>query len=352
MKLRTDDLNTQVENKEERVINIEENQSVANNARKNINPIPIATIIAVAILTTSCSVYEISKKVREKASNKEELPIIYLEADEENNINENVQKTTLNNNNAISEYEVDYSNVNTFYKHIIENRNNYGIFAESFQTEDDVKNLVSFIYSFDPLYSNQNLNTSINSREEFDEIISDYYSSCVSHDIKGQMYLLYPKDSMLSKLLKESEELAYDLKNGSGNDYSFSNKYDTWMIYNITDGRTNINQTSKNAPLIETLRWQFEQYRYVGNRLNARKYQKNDSLPVPGVDVYYSEFNNYEGEISETQNSFTCPDWGVDNVMSPTEEVTETDLVVEMDNERLFEQVEEIFNNKLKGKTK
>ncbi len=345
MKIRNEDINSL------KVTSYEEDKKTADKARNQVNLIPLATVIGIILVVSSCSIKELNKS---KNKNTQEIPVIVMDDEINNNIsNKNIKDNTISENKyEVKKYEVDYSNVTSFFNHIIENRNKYGTFAESFQNENDVKNLVNFINSFNELYSDIDLETTIKTQDEFDEIISDYYKSCVEHDIKGQMHILYPSDSKANTLLNESEELAFNLKNGTDKDYTIANEYYTWMLKNVIDGRTNINQESKNAPLIETLRWQYENYRYSGNMLNARKYQKNDSLPVDGVDIYYSYKNYYEGEYVETQNSFTCPDWGVDNIMSPTEEITETKLVIEEEGQRLFKQVEEIFSNKLRGKTK
>ncbi|MBR1417319.1 MAG: hypothetical protein IJ572_05880 [Bacilli bacterium] len=245
-------------------------------------------------------------------------------------------------NNEFTFKEVDYSNVATFYNHIIENRNKYGSFAESFQSEEDVKNFINFVYNFDELYAYND--STIRSQEDYDAIIRDYYKSCVRHDVLGQLHLLFKDDTLAQKKLQEAEELAYDLKNGSGKDYTIANKYYTWFGVNLCDGRTNIDRNTKNAPLIDGLREQYEQYRYSGNMLNARKYQKNDSLPIEGINMYYSEELPEGMEVVEVQNSYSCPDWGIDNIVSKSEEDTETRLVKKENGIDLFKEVDDAFD--------
>lgn len=250
-------------------------------------------------------------------------------------------------------HEIDYSNVETFYNHIIANRNKYGKFAESFKSEEDVKNYINFLYKFDEMYDDIDTTTTIDSQEKYDSIVQDYYKSCVSHDIKGELNLLYSNNKLAQQKIAEAEALAYDLKNGKGKDYTIANRYYTWFLVNLIDGRTMVDRTTNNAPFIDALREQFEQYRYSGNMLNARKYQKNDSLPVDSVHLYYADEASENTEVIEIQNSLTCPDWGVDNVISKYEEDEETRLLIKRDNQRTFQTVDDEFKIVLnKGKVR
>lgn len=248
---------------------------------------------------------------------------------------------------------VDYSNVTSFYNDIIENRTKYGKFAESIQSEDDIINLINFIYKFDGLYDYSDLSTTINSQEQFDDIISDYYRSCVKNNVNGELSILFKRDSLLRMKLEEAEDLANNLRNGNGKDYTISNNYYKWLAVNLIDERTKISYSTKNAPLIDILREQYDEYRNVGNMLNARKYQKNDSLDIPKIDLYYDYTYPEDVQVTETQNSFSCPDWGIDNIISKAEEVEETKLITKKDNTPFFAQVEMSFNEVLnKGKAR
>lgn len=251
------------------------------------------------------------------------------------------------------DYTIDYSNVASFYNHITENRAKYGKFAESFQTEEDIKNFINFLYKFDTLYDNVDTATTITSQEMYDQIIQDYYKSCVSHDVKGELNLLYSNNELAQKKVAEAETLAYDLKNGKGNDYTIANNYYTWFLVNLIDERTMVDRTTNNAPFIDALREQFEQYRYSGNMLNARKYQKNDSLDVDSINIYYADEAPEDVEVVEIQNSLTCPDWGVDNVISKYEEDEEVRLYIKKDGQGSFDKIDEKFNLVLnKGKVR
>lgn len=275
---------------------------------------------------------------------------ISKETNEETNEETTTQTTTedVENNEEVYEpevKEVNYNNVGTFYNHIIDNRNKYGKFAESFQTEEDVKNFINFVYQFNDFYSECDLNTTITTKDQFDSIIADYYSSCANHGIEGQLSTIFENISDYKTNLSESEKLAADLKNGVGNDFTIANNYYTWFGKKLCDDRTAIDSTRANAPLIEILRWQYEQYRYAGNMLNARRYQKNDSLPINSYSIYYAEVAPEGVEVIETENSFSCPDWGIDNVVSPTEEDTEKKLVIKETADSLFYRVQESFND-------
>ena len=146
---------------------------------------------------------------------------------------------------------------------------------------------------------------------------------------------------------------SYNLKNGSGNDYTIANQYYTWLGKNLCDRRTAITQNMKNAPLIDLLREQYEAYRLKGNMLEARKYQKNDSLDIDPIEIYYAYQFPSDADVTSMNNSFSCPDWGIDNVVSKYEETTETKLVERIDNREIYNTVTESFETVLnKGKTR
>ena len=282
-----------------------------------------------------------------------EEPTIPNVEDNTNTVEETSEETTVEDIDNNEEREIDYSNVSTFYNHISENRAKYGSFADSFQSEEDVKNFINFLYKFNELYDYTDTTTPINSQEMYDKIIQDYYSSCVKHDVKGELNLLYSNNKLAQTKIAEAETLAYDLKNGKGKDYTIANNYYTWFLVNLIDDRTKVNRTTDNAPFIDALREQFEQYRYSGNMLNARKYQKNDSLPVESVYIYYADEAPEGVEITEIQNSLTCPDWGVDNIISKYEEDEEKKLYIKRDGVGTFHTVDEQFEMVLnKGKVR
>jgi len=278
--------------------------------------------------------------------------LIVQEETNQTAIEENIEEETVEEESSnYTGKEIDYSNVSDFYNDIVENRKNYGTFAESFQSEEDVKNLINFIYLFDSLYIEEE--TTISSQEEYDEIISDYYKSYASHGLEPKLNLIFKNDSYAQKKIAEAEKLAFDLKNGQGNDYTIANNYYTWFGINLCTRDNSIYQTQNNAPLIDALREQFDEYRYVGNMLEARQYQKNNVLDIPTVDVYYSQLYSDENIIvEETPNAFACPD-AIDNMVSKSEEVTESKWFNQADDTDMFQGVNDKFKVVLsKGKTK
>ena len=341
-----------------KVIEEEENNEVAKKGNGAIF-FTSACVLAAAIIVCS-SLASTNKREDNKKDNKVKNEIS-ITTDLSNN-NDVMQKVEIDNTSSeISEEvqedsidrEIDYSNASTFYNHIIDNRNKYGSFAESFQSEEDVKNFINFLYKFNELYSNMDITSTIDSQEMYDKVIQDYYGSCVKHDIKGELSQLYNSNKLAQAKIAEAETLAFDLKNGKGKDYTIANRYYTWFLVNLIDDRTKVDATTNNAPMIDALREQFEQYRYSGNMLEARKYQKNDSLPVESIHLYYADEPESGVQITEVENSLTCPDWGVDNVISKYEEDTEKKLYIKRDGQGTFYRVDEQFEMVInKGKVK
>ena len=343
-----------------KVTDFEEDEKLASKANKNAIFLTTATILAIIIIFVSCGY---TKKAEEiiKANNME---ISQEESIDNNNTVvaatyasslENQDEATQEFSQETSEYkgkEIDYNNVSSFYSTIEENRNNFGEFAECFQSEEDVKNFINFIYSFDQLYSLSDASSTISSQKQYDEIIRSYYDSCVKNNIDGNLASLFKEDSYINVKLSEAERLTNNLRNGKGNDYTIPNEYYTWLAINLWVGPNDIKENLKNAPLIDLLREQYESYRNVGNMIEARKYQKNDSLPIDKLDVYYSYQYEDGIEVSETQNSFSCPD-GVDNVISKAENVEETKHVLTNDSTLPFSKIDEMFEYVLgNGKVK
>ena len=348
-----------------KVVKVEEDEKTAKVGTGSIIFLLASTLAAVIIISTCIGLNSKDKNTTQKFTNK---TTVSSEVKNNNKETNNKKEETTKKDETITfedendgenierehrDYTIDYSNVETFYNHIADNRSKYGSFAESFQSEQDVKNFINFLYKFDELYDNVDTTTPINSQEMYDNIIQDYYKSCVSHDVKGELNLLFSNNKLAQQKVAEAELLTYDLKNGKGKDYTIANNYYTWILVNFIDGRTMVDRTTNNAPFIDALREQFEQYRYSGNMLNARKYQKNDSLPVESTHLYYADEAPKDVEVTEVQNSLTCPDWGVDNVFSKYEEDTETKLLIKRDGQDTFQRVDEEFNIVLnKGKVK
>ena len=349
------------------VVNEEKDESIAEKAIKALVPTATALALIIIIGTTWYVVRdnkpkEVTTRISGIDPSKEYTSTIAYTSNTDEEIveeaataQESSDEETLDNEEYTYEYkneDVDYSNVTSFYNDIIENRNKYGNFAESFQSEEDIINLINFIYKFDGLYDYSNLQTTITSQQQFDEIISDYYKSCVKNNVDAELSILFKRDSLIRMKLEEAEDLANNLRNGNGKDYTISNNYYKWLAVNLIDERTKISYTTKNAPLIDLIREQYDEYRNVGNMLNARKYQKNDSLDIPKMDLYYDYTYPEDVTVTEVQNSFSCPDWGIDNIISKGEEIEETKLITKKDGTPFFAQVEMSFDEVLHGKVK
>lgn len=208
-------------------------------------------------------------------------------ADKEDANMEEYNKAALEKMNSTESIETIYNEKATdydtvaqgFYNQIQSYRNQYGSFADEFTSVNDVKEFIIFVNQF----KNPNMKSSINSLETFESMLQSYYNSCAVYGIDPNLSELFEGYSFAQNKLAEAEDLAANLKNGKGDDYSIANKYYKWMgenLYMVSD----INISMKeNAPLVVTLRNQFAAYRLTGNMLNARKYQKTYDLGL-GAD--------------------------------------------------------------------
>ena len=169
----------------------------------------------------------------------------------------------------------DYDTVaQGFFNQIQSNRNTYGSFADEFSSVDDVKEFIIFVNQF----KNPNMKSKINSLETYESMLQSYYNSCAVHGIDPNLSELFEGYDYAKKKLAEAEDLAANLKNGKGNDYTIPNTYYKWMGNNLyLAGEINMSM-KENAPLAIALRNQFAAYRQVGNMLSARKNQKTYDL--------------------------------------------------------------------------
>ena len=251
-------------------------------------------------LTVGIVETEEDNNIVEETTNDENI----IEDNNSSEIIEDVVTDSTSNSDYYFNYkDIDYSNVDSFINEITEYRNKYGSFAESFQTREDVINFVNFFYLFD---ETRNAESSISSQAQFDEILSDYYKSCVIHDIKPNIGSLFSSDSTIS------------------------NQYYMCLEDNLVNTETAIPEIMKYSPLIDALREMYQQYREVGNMNAARRNQKNDYYKVEQRDVYY-DHNYGEGvEVTMENHSFSCPD-GIDNYVSKTENVEEKKWIISDD---------------------
>lgn len=284
----------------------------------------------------------------------EESNVTVLPTVEEDAIAVIDETTNTNATFNFNDEELDYTNVETFFNQIVEYRNKYGEFAECFQSKEDVINFVNFINMFDE--TQKGIESTINSQAMFDEIIADYYKSCVAHDIEPSLSSLIPEGTYMRTIMEEGEKLSYNLKNFNGSkDYESANNLYNYIVKNFLDTRTAIPQYNKYVVYIDWAREQYEQYRNTANMINARKYQKNHTLEADGIDLYYG-YNGQDiidngGTYEIKENGLYCPD-AVDNLFSKTENVEETKWITSYDGTVPFQKVNEGFEDILRKRSR
>lgn len=272
----------------------------------------------------------------------------------EEEITSTIETTNTTAEFDFSDEELDYSNVDTFFNQIVEYRNKYGEFAESFQSKEDVINFVNFLNMFDE--TKKGIESSIDSQAMFDEIITDYYKSCVAHDVEPNLSCLIPDGTYMRSVMEEGEKLSYNLKNFNGSkDYASANDLYNYIVKNFLNTKTAIPQSNKYVPCIDWAREQYEQYRNTANMINARKYQKNHTLEADGIDLYYG-YNGQDiidngGTYEIKENGLYCPD-AVDNLFSKSENIEETKWISSYDGTVPFQKVNEGFEDILRKRSR
>ena len=215
-----------------------------------------AAAIGLAVLLSTNWAYLVGTPVSEEneETTEQENSIGVVDQTIEEDITSTIDNTNTTAEFKFSDEELDYSNVDTFFNKIVEYRNQYGEFAESFQSKSDVINFVNFLNMFD---ETKNVESTINSQEMFDEIISDYYRSCVKYGVEPNLSSLIPEGTYMYQIMSEGERLAYNTKNfNNSKDYESANKYYIYILKNFLDSRTAVPQYNKYDPYIEWAREQ------------------------------------------------------------------------------------------------
>lgn len=183
-----------------------------------------------------------------------------------------------------------------FYEHLNTQKNRWGLdFTSKLNSIEDVENLILFIEKFNQFNKSENNNTNITSLSEYQEIISNYYSSCAKYNVKPQLNLILVNDPYAQKLVEKSEILAQDLINGQGQDFSIANKYYEFFGEQLCGNKIKFD-IKQNAPIIVLLDEQYKQYRNQGNMKQARIKELPKDL---NIDIY---------------DQFSCPDT-IDNLL-------------------------------------
>jgi hypothetical protein len=325
--------------------------------KKSICRIGIGTALVLCALGYYYVANKSDKTNEEQISNDSEIiedteTVIQPTIEEE--IASTIEATNTTATFDFSDEELDYSNADTFFNQIVEYRNKYGEFAESFQSKEDVINFVNFLNMFDE--TQKGIESTINSQAMFDEIIADYYKSCVEHDIEPSLSSLIPEGTYMRTIMEEGEKLSYNLKNFNGSkDYESANDLYNYIVKNFLDTRTAIPQYNKYVVYIDWAREQYEQYRNTANMINARKYQKNHTLDADGIDLYYG-YNGQDiidngGTYEIKENGLYCPD-AVDNLFSKSENIEETKWISSYDGTIPFQKVNEGFEDILRKRSR
>lgn len=298
-------------NDETKVISTEEGTTLSNNARKNLIAMGVTALAATVIIASLASMDTRKKNTITKTTpSATEIVIDEKPVEEEIvEVQEEVTPVEVVEDVKVNTPTVDYSRVDEFYNQILEYRNKDANFAKYFQSKEDIINFIDCVYKFNPLY---NTETSIDSIDLFDEIIIDYYDSCIRCGVEPKLNILFKQDSFIQTKLAEAEKVCYNLKNDLGTDYSIANEYYTFFSKNICDGRTAINQSKvENAPLVETLELMFHRYyKSSSYAQRAAANQQNDVLPIDGKDPYYSVDTGIT-----TNNNFACPNSVKENII-------------------------------------
>lgn len=249
-----------------KVTNEEKNEKIATKAKDILGSKPLIAICAV-IIAGNLAYPSISKLVTAKEDNKANPKPVSEETMVEATPTPTPEITPEPTAYA---YTINYSNAESFYNEILNNRNTYGQdFASSFQSIDDVKSFITFVTKFDELYSYDENQTNINSLEQFQEIIANYYSSCVKYNVTPNLSSILNNYPYGAQKVSETEQIAKTLINGSGNDFTIVNNYFKWYSDNLCNGQ--ISTTSiKNAPIVVILNEEYKQYRNQGNMASAR----------------------------------------------------------------------------------
>lgn len=178
-----------------RVKNVEENNSLVNKGIKVVKKIGIGGIIVLALLNVKEANEALSNKKQENSMAKTTSEILKKET------NENIDTY---------EYpRINYDRASDLYNKIREYKTTYGEnFAKDINSEEDIISLIAFVNSFNEMYRYEDNTSEIGSREEFESIIYDYYSSCIKCGIKPNLSDIF-NNSYCRSVLSDTENLMY-----------------------------------------------------------------------------------------------------------------------------------------------
>lgn len=223
-----------------RVKNVEENNSLVNKGIKVVKKLGIGGIIVLALLNV--------KEANEALSNKKQENSMAKTTSE-------MQEKETNENIDTYEYpRINYDSASDLYNKIREYKTKYGEnFAKDINSEEDIISLIAFVNSFNEMYSYEENTSEIGSREEFESIIYDYYSSCIKCGIKPNLSDIF-NNSYCRSVLSDTENLMYQAMTNkdAGNVENYLRCINDYC--NFYQKEKAIDLSSKvNAPLIDII---------------------------------------------------------------------------------------------------
>lgn len=284
----------------EKVENIENTKQAKEKANKaKTHKIIIGTSIgalALFIILTGNSKHYFDKQ------NSNVKPAVYVP---ENTINITSTSTTVD----YAYPQINYDGAKIFYDSIIKiKQDNPESFNTCFTSYNDIKDYVDFICYFDSTFLDKNKPDSISDLNDFLAITDSYYKDCAKYKIKPELNTLFNNSTYMENKIKTVEELANNLHNSKGNDYSEANAYYSELINDlgITDDISTENLT--NCPGCEVLISICENYNHVGNAYDARcngqilKTDGSDTLNIKNRKAYVcpdSAFKSITGDFKD-----------------------------------------------------
>ena len=191
-----------------------------------------------------------------------------------------IASTTSSIEETVSEPVIDYANAKMFFNNLNNIRKeNPEYFKNCFNTYDEVKDYINFICYFDSNCPNKIRSNSITNAEDFNTINDHYYKDCAKYKIKPELHTLFNNNSYLAKRINTVEDLAYDLYNSKGNDYSRVNTYYSELVNDLMNNEMST-QSLTNCPGNEVLISICKNYDHIGNSYLPRKHEPTDSLNI------------------------------------------------------------------------
>ncbi len=203
----------------------------------------------------------------------------------ENSIN--TATSTSSKEEIVSETVIDYTNAEIFYNNLNNIRKeNPEYFKNCFNTYDEVKDYIDFVCYFDSNFTNKIKPTSITDSEDFNTINYNYYKDCAKYKIKPELHTLFNNNSYLDKRINTVEDLAYDLYNSKGNDYSRVNSYYSELVNDLMNDEMS-KQNLADCPGNEVLISICKNYDHIGNSHVARKHEPTNRLNIKNNIIHY-----------------------------------------------------------------